>query len=64
MKQDKKVQQKKEHKQVIKNIRNVTRHRNGQSVKSRWEWQLLISSIQVTSEEANNRQVILTVTDS
>ena len=29
--------------QVIKNIRNVTRHRNGQSVKSRqtrWEWQL------------------------
>ena len=32
--------------QVIKNIRNVTRHRNGQSVKSRqrrWEWQLLIS---------------------
>ena len=27
--------QKKEHKQVIKNIRNVTRHRNGQSVKSR-----------------------------
>ena len=31
--------------QVIKNIRNVTRHRNGQSVKSRqtrWEWQLLI----------------------
>ena len=37
---------KKEYKQVIKNIRNVTRHRNGQSVKSRqtrWEWQLLIS---------------------
>ena len=31
---------------VIKNFRNVTRHRNGQSVKSRqtrWEWQLLIS---------------------
>ena len=30
--------------QVIKNIRNVTRHRNGQSVNSRqtrWEWQLL-----------------------
>ena len=29
--------------QVIKNIRNVIRHRNGQSVKSRqirWEWQL------------------------
>ena len=64
MKQDKKVQQKKEHKQVIKSIRNVTRHRNGQSVKSSWEWQLLISSIQVTSEEANNRQVILTVPDS
>ena len=32
--------------QVIKNSRNVTRYRNGQSVKSRqtrWEWQLLIS---------------------
>ena len=29
--------------QVIKNIRNVTRHRNGQSAKSRqtrWKWQL------------------------
>ena len=28
---------------IIKTIRNVTRHRNGQSVKSRqtrWEWQL------------------------
>ena len=36
--------------QVIKNIRNVTRHRNGQSVKSRqtrWEWQLLISIMHI-----------------
>ena len=35
---------------VIKNIRNVTRHRNGQSVKSRqtsWEWQLLISIMDI-----------------
>ena len=37
-------------KQVIKNIRNVTRHRNGQSVKSRqtrWERQLLISIMHI-----------------
>ena len=36
--------------QVIKNIRNVTRRRNGQSVKSRqtrWEWQLLISIMHI-----------------
>ena len=36
--------------QVIKNIRNVTRHRNGRSVKSRqtrWEWQLLISIMHI-----------------
>ena len=36
--------------QVIKIIRNVTRHRNGQSVKSRqtrWEWQLLISIMHI-----------------
>ena len=36
--------------QVIKNIRNVTKHRNGQSVKSRqtrWEWQLLISIMHI-----------------
>ena len=36
--------------QVIKNIRNVTRHRNGQSVKSRqtrWEWQLFISIMHI-----------------
>ena len=36
--------------QVIKNIRNVTRLRNGQSVKSRqtrWEWQLLISIMHI-----------------
>ena len=36
--------------QVIKNIRNVTRHRNGQSLKSRqtrWEWQLLISIMHI-----------------
>ena len=36
--------------QVIKNIRNVTRHRNGQNVKSRqtrWEWQLLISIMHI-----------------
>ena len=36
--------------QVIKNIRNVTRHRNGQSVKSRqtkWEWQMLTSIMHI-----------------
>ena len=40
--------------QVIKNIRNVTRHRNGQSVKSRqtrWEWQLLISIMHIHDVE-------------
>ena len=54
MKQKKNVRpkqtKKKEHKQVIKNIRNVTRHRNGQSIKSRqtrWEWQLLISIMHI-----------------
>ena len=34
----------------VMNIRNVTRHRNGQSVKSRqtrWEWQLLISIMHI-----------------